>query len=606
MKIVAANRHRVLVCILAAWALLVIAPDFYRVFKDYGTLGFSANNNGRIYEVFGPPAIDAGLRVGDRLDLKAMRCGTGDDKLCRNALSIFGGMGGLQYVAMHRPVTIQVQPARTVVLDPALDEKSASSRFVLLLDEIAGVAFILLAAALVWQRPNLMTWGFFVYAMWFNPGQYFVAYVTLQRWPDLMLAQEAAQSIAQAVGYAGFVVFALRFPNNVTEPRWIRVERSLPFVIFLLAMLQLASFGSAFGYQTETITRIAYFAGWLVDAFVIFALFQRRKVLPPEEYQRVRWVLWGCGIGLTAFIIADSNEATTLWHDYVWGPFFNGWSPPESVLDLFYLANALLVVAVFHAVRKHRIVNVSFHLRRGTAALLVSLPCLVLIEYFHYHIEESLAGLNFEAWAYIALAVIMSLTIGRVYESIVKVLDRTFNRAFELAKHNLLSTGAKMLKAANLDGIDTLLADEPKKELALTSAAVFRQDGKHFRSRIDGSKLDADHPLVKACLTCDKTIRLQDCDASWRENIPSGDKAPAVVLPVTNRIQTFAIAFYGPHTAGDDLDTLERDTLRSLADDAAAAYDHVRAEILEREVHSLRDRLRRLLMRMRKPTPLSP
>ena len=62
-------------------------------------------------------------------------------------------------------------------------------------DEAGAIWFVALALVLVWQRPSTMTWGFFLYAIWFNPGQYFVSYAYLQLCPPAVLAQEAAQSV---------------------------------------------------------------------------------------------------------------------------------------------------------------------------------------------------------------------------------------------------------------------------------------------------------------------------------------------------------------------------------------------------------------------------
>jgi hypothetical protein len=60
------------------WALLVIVPDFYRLFAPLGSLGFSADNSGVIYNVSGPPATTAaipgapgrGLKPGDAIRLE--------------------------------------------------------------------------------------------------------------------------------------------------------------------------------------------------------------------------------------------------------------------------------------------------------------------------------------------------------------------------------------------------------------------------------------------------------------------------------------------------------------------------------------------------------
>ena len=60
---------------------------------------------------------------------------------------------------------------------------------VIVLDTIAGVLVVLGAAWLVWTRPGLMTWGFFVYVIQFNPGEAFQFWAWLQLWPWALLAQ---------------------------------------------------------------------------------------------------------------------------------------------------------------------------------------------------------------------------------------------------------------------------------------------------------------------------------------------------------------------------------------------------------------------------------
>src|SRR5262245_38654982 len=51
------DRHivgRALLVALALWALAMIIPDFYRVYKPLGSFGFYANNDGIITDVQGP------------------------------------------------------------------------------------------------------------------------------------------------------------------------------------------------------------------------------------------------------------------------------------------------------------------------------------------------------------------------------------------------------------------------------------------------------------------------------------------------------------------------------------------------------------------------
>jgi hypothetical protein len=89
---------RVLLVALAFWALVMVVPDFYRLYQPLGSFGFYSNNDGIITDVQGPfrdqtdsPAFQAGLRVGDRLDLAQMRCIPIRTLRCASAMAALGG-----------------------------------------------------------------------------------------------------------------------------------------------------------------------------------------------------------------------------------------------------------------------------------------------------------------------------------------------------------------------------------------------------------------------------------------------------------------------------------------------------------------------------------
>jgi len=67
--------------------------------------------------------------------------------------------------------------------------------------------------------------------------------------------------------------------------------------------------------------------------------------------------------------------------------------------------------------------------------------------------------------------------------------------------------------------------------------------------------------------------------------------APAVAVPVIIADQIYAVAMYGPHETGDDLDRLEVKSLERLAQQAAIGYETARMNALESEVHLLRAKL---------------
>ena len=66
---------------------------------------------------------------------------------------------------------------------------------------------------------------------------------------------------------------------------------------------------------------------------------------------------------------------------------------------------------------------------------------------------------------------------------------------------------------------------------------------------------------------------------------------PVLGVPVSNPRRCFAVALYGGHVAGTDLDSNERELLVSLARDAEIAYAHIDHETLQQRIKVLEGRL---------------
>ena len=95
-------------------------------------------------------------------------------------------LGGVDYVLPGHAVTIDLaardgRPARQITLIAEQPPSNFLIRLVNLLCQLAGIAVILAAARLVWTRPGAMSWGFFLYVNWFNPGQVYTFYAAATR-----------------------------------------------------------------------------------------------------------------------------------------------------------------------------------------------------------------------------------------------------------------------------------------------------------------------------------------------------------------------------------------------------------------------------------------
>jgi hypothetical protein len=590
---------RVLLVALTFWALAMVVPDFYRLYQPLGSFGFYANNDGLITDVQGPfleqsasPAFRAGLRVGDRLDLEQMRCIPVRTLKCASAMA---ALGGFRLVANQQHAELIMasapgQPAREVDIIASQRPYDGWVLAVLLLDQVAAVLVVLAAAWLVWTRPGIMTWGFFLYVIWFNPGQSAQYYALLQWYsPIALLTQNIVGAIAQGVGSAGFIWYALRAPNDDTTSRWRPVELILPYIAIVLASLLTLSYANLLGYPTEAVTRAGVLSGIGVAACAFLILLARQKELPPQDYQRLRWVIWGCLIGLPALVFADAGTTTTLLNN-----LWPGYSPPEQLWGLLYLVNGVLCLFVSEAVRRPYVVKVGIPLRRVTIlGLLLSLPVLFLHETID-HIREAVSkNITLPAWAWITIVAAIIFLISKIHDSAAHYLDWLFNRSVAKAGERL---GDSVLKAKQYGEIEGQLVQGVRGALGLTSATVFREEDRVFRRTAGDHSwdnaartLDPNDPMLERA-HAHRPYNVED-EAAGRNDLPGGLMRPILAVPVGDRLRCLGLALYGPHATGNALSHDEHSMLAELADKAASAIMKLSDEQLRRRIAVLESEL---------------
>ena len=582
----------------------MIVPGLQRVIDSLSSFGLSVDNDGIVTGVLAPfhsaadsPAAAAGIVPGDRVDLKAMRCIPPGTPQCASLVAVLGGLGGMQAALSNRQITLTLKPSsgaapKTVELQSVPAPLNPPERVVLFLDTVVGIIVIIIAFWLVWTRPSLMTWGLFLYVVWINPGQTFTYYALLQRWPLAVLAQEFAEALAQGAAFAGLMIFALRFPDDRTEPRWQKVQWAVPLLGAAMAVLTLLCFANLFGFPTERITEVSFLAGYAIDAVVLLILLERRRSLPPQEEQRMRWVIWGCAIGLPAFILAELCQSS----DLIFHLF--GFSPSQAFIGLLYLPNGVLVYFASQAVWQRRVVSVSIPLRHGTT--LVALTLLIGVPIFQLEQKLDIVKESFRlpAWIWpLLVAPVVLLLVNRLHETAVELVDRIFNRRFHSAKRQLKDASEAIAQAESLAEIDRLLVESTVRALCLSSGAVFRSEGNVFRRTQDTKGWNASmkkelrpesDAIALRSLQVGAPVRLNHDDWDSRE-LPPGMDAPCLSVPVRSGItEATAVVLLGPHETGNDIDADEREMVDRLAVRAAAGYERVVTGMLRQEVAQLK------------------
>jgi hypothetical protein len=588
---------RAVLVILTFYALAMITPDFLRVFRPLGSFGLETNGDGLVYDVQGPfaseeqsPAWRAGLRLGDRLDLFAMRCIPVDTELCASTLAQFGGVN---YAMPGREARLILaatgeRPARevTLVAEPRPDNRLFE--VIVALYTIAGILVVLGAAWLVWTRPGAMTWGFFVYVIQFNPGQAFQFWAWAQLWPWALIVQDAISLVMQAAAYIGLLVFALRAPLDRTEGQWRNIERALPAISIVFLAVSLAGMGIVFGYPTETWARSTLLIGFVVSVAAVAILLGRRRDLSPRDYQRIRWVIWGCLIGLPAYLIAQLSQQTSLFAE-----LFGQGLTSEEVAGALYLVNGILCLFVVEAVRRPTVVNVWIPIRRATVlGLLLSIPVFFL----HKQIEVIDEYFHLPYWAWVLVASGLVYLLARAHDFTTELTDQLFNRQFILAERHLAEVGETVLHAPSLAEVDRLLVNEPMRSLSLASAALFREQDGVYRRRAsagwdadDADTLADDDPILAQRF--ERKPYPVDLAHASHARLPHDLARPLLAVPVGNPRRCYAMILYSGHEAGTDLDSSERHLLGAFAHDAEIAYAQIECEMLHKRVAALEGQL---------------
>ena len=308
---------RAALILLTIWGLGMVLPSFYRLVWPLASFGLTADNDGVVVDIIGPfdndtvrsPAEAAGLVVSDRLDLRQMNCWNPRSPVCASPTAVLGGSGGLQDTLPGREIDLALrpragEPARVVHLRAEPAPLGLTGRLVLLADTVVGILSTLAAAWLVWVRPGAVTWGFFFYFFWFNPGQTYSYYAILQSWPPLLIIAQVLEALATGAAFAGLLVFALHFPNSEPAPRWNRAKRLIPWVGACVAALQLLAGANLFGFPTERMIDAGYICSYAIDVGE-----WRGGVSPPRSHRTGREPLSSSGSQYPAALHAEAASA---------------------------------------------------------------------------------------------------------------------------------------------------------------------------------------------------------------------------------------------------------------------------------------------------------
>lgn len=569
-------RRVLLVALLALWTIGTTLPSASVIWRPPGTLGFRADYDGRIVEV-DPQGVGAraGIAVGDRIDLPATPM---ENRVYAAPLAPLPQAGTSTTLVIARRST-----TRSVTLVAPARDLSTAEKWSIIARIVAVMIFVIVGAALVLLRPSVVTWGFYLSCLGINPPP--PATLSLAAFPWNLVIEIVAHFVF-AAGTVGFIIFALRFPRTETSGWRASVERQSAAIFLVTAVLFVYPDVAPvlFGRPGETVQVLALAWASLTAVVVIAALAGTYMHGSGEDRQRIRWVIVGFAIGVSAAVVGGVLGYSSLF------PIPNA----AALANVILVFTAFVPLTVAYAVIRHRVLDVRFAISRALVYGGITSGAIVVFAIIDWFFGHVLAATKLAIFAEIAASVALGFGLNGVEKRVDALVDSVFFRARHIADRRLGRIAAALSHASTVSAVDDLIVSEPLDALELGSAALFRRNdiGQFVRTAANSWPADAPSSFDR-----DDTLFLQLqaelaplhlSEIRWQhEGLPANEARPALAVPVVVRGGVVAAVIYGRPLSGEEFDPDAVALLNRLAVGAAAAYDHLEAQALRRRVAEL-------------------
>ncbi|MGC1379979.1 MAG: PDZ domain-containing protein [Candidatus Baltobacteraceae bacterium] len=514
----------------------------------------------------GSPADRAGIRAGDRL------VDRGDYSISSRLRSPYPGERETLVFARGRTaytVTVTAVP---------LASFGFWQRVGGILAYVPPTVFLIVAFLLVFLRPSVMSWSFYVFAV-----GYFGTSPVFMFWSHVLSpATYAALVFVLSTVFGPWSVqpllpFLLRFPNGDVLGWRRRID---PFVWTFLALSYAVYVVEWNIYQaTESVP------GWDVvtstviplATFLFAGLILAKNVALATPSDRQRWAFVSVGT-LLSFI------AYAIY-------FIPG--VPFAVGQVIGFAVVLMPICVAYAIFRLRVLDVNFVLNRALVYGIISLGVIAFVSildwFFSRVVELGRLAIGLELLATIAIGVLLD----RINRGVEGIVESVFFRGRRIAENHVRRAAAALPYATDESAIVDGLVQVPVDALELAAAALYRRsaNGTRFEGVATSSQTTVAPPGFGEN---DLLVRMLMADESlvWLDEIRSHLDAEnaaiyTLAVPVTVRHELVSFTLYGAHANGAQLDPDEVALLQELAREAARAYDHVEAERARRRYAQL-------------------
>ena len=506
--------------------------------------------------VAGSPADKAGLRAGDRL--LQYRIGNAWARI--NTPYV----GETHRIAFERDGHVH-SVTLTAVPVPGFGLAQRIGGFLAL---VPPTVFLIVAFMLVFLRPSIMSWSFYLFAI-----GYFGTLPVLGYWSHFLpdVAQHVLAFMLLVVFGAcaplPLLPFILRFPNGDLRGWRHKVDK---FVWIFIA----ASFGlSVYDYSLVQSTDVAPAWNPLVStgiplftfAFAALIVVKNYSVANPADRQRYGFLIIGTIVSFAAYAVY-----------YIPGISFD-------VGQVVGFAVVLMPICVAYGVLRLRVMDVNFVLNRALVYGLLSVAVIAFISLLDWTFSRVVSLGRFTVGIELLATVAIGFLLDRINRLVERTVEAVFFRRRRDAEAYIRRAAAALPYATNEAAISEGLVQVPVSAMELAAGALYRlaASGARFEGVATSAEtlvapggFDANHLLVRMLLAGEKRMWLDEVRAYLD---PANASVYVLAVPVMVRHELVSFTLYGAHRNGAQLDPEEVELLEELANEASRSYDHVEA-----------------------------
>lgn len=541
-----ATIRTIFVVALTLVAIVIEGSDLMLPWHPYASFGFLMNPRFEVIAVF--PSASGALHVGDRIDVSNM---TPADRF------IFNGSSVGRAATPGRVVRLPLTSGRIVTLTAQTTRRTVADNVSDVIEVLAMLAYLILAAALVLLRPTPATWAFYVFSYTFCT---FAA--TPNTWPlSIAMPGLVLFLTAAALSPGAFVSFSLRFPDASPRGLGKALERAVLFVVtpFLVAF----GIANAFGY---------IFAGWMSPSWLniianvlrisayaagVVILITRYVSATADERNRLRWVVCAFAVAFLPFL-----SLTFTWSQ---GLFTNA-SP--TTVNLCQACAVFAPIALAYTVLKHRLFDIRLVVSRALMYAAMTSFIVGVLALVDWGFSKWLERSRFATIVELALTLFLGAMMTTLHRRTEHLLNRVIFRSQMLALASLRRFAQETDLIADPGRLLSQTHEALASRLEADYVALYTAEGASYAL---STPRDSGLPTI---LAADDFAALRV--RRWSEPFECDERAHplrgALFVPMTARMRLVGFIVCGPKRDRTHYLPEEIDTLTMLSHRVASSY----------------------------------